>query len=129
MSSPVRSRGARWLTASVLVVATALAGCSSGGGTGPGDQPSAGSCVGEHSGDVSLSSTSDHPLPGGGSAGIGTTQIDDSPPMLNLILGGASTAERAAAINLHVGDTFSLQGTSYTVLGFCADAAYLRSGG
>ncbi len=78
-------------------------------------------CVGAEDGEVSLSPGVDNPLPGGGSAGIASLRLDDDPPAVNLSLGDATEAERQAAVDMQVGDTFELQGTSYELVGACED--------
>ncbi|HYJ66379.1 MAG TPA: hypothetical protein VEX15_01820 [Nocardioidaceae bacterium] len=99
-------------------------GTDDSGGNG-GSVSDGGGCIGETSGDVTLTAAGDMALPGGGNAGVGSVESDEDPPQLNLILGGGTEQEEEAATGLEVGDTFSVQGTSYTVEGFCDDKAYL----
>jgi hypothetical protein len=122
-----RGRACGVLVAAGLVAATLLAaGCGNDDGdSGNGGSSASGGCVGESTGDVTLTAAGDMALPGGGNAGVGSVESDEDPPQLNLILGGATEEEEEAATGLAVGDTFSVQGTSYTVEGFCEDKAYL----
>jgi hypothetical protein len=124
-----RRAGAALAVAALAAALTAGCGDDSDGtddsGGNGGSVSGAGGCVGETSGDVTLTAAGDMALPSGGNAGVGSVESDEDPPQLNLILGGATEAEEEAATGLAVGDTFTVQGTSYTVEGFCEDKAYL----
>ena len=78
-------------------------------------------CVGQQEGEVSLSPGVDNPLPGGGGAGIASLSLDDDPPTVNLSLGDATEAERQAAVDMQLGDTFESHGVSYQLVGACED--------
>jgi hypothetical protein len=117
-------RGA--VIAAVLTVGmTVGCGSDSADSDDGGGSDGTGGCTGELSGDVTLVAAGDVGLPGGGSAGIGSVFSDDDPPHISLIVGPASAEEQEAAQHLELGDTFTVEGTSYTVQGFCEDKAYL----
>ncbi|MDN5855196.1 MAG: hypothetical protein L0K86_20580 [Actinomycetia bacterium] len=121
-------RGPRGLAAVACVVAAiTMSGCSDE--TAPGGDTSEGECTGQESASITVIESGDTPLPGGGSAGIGTVEEEHDPPLLNLILGDATEAERDSAIELEAGDTFTLKDKTYTVAGFCEDKAWLNEAG
>lgn len=98
-----------------------------GDDTEPGGDVPEGECVGKSSGDATVSASHPSPLPGGGEAGIGSVDTDADPHLLNIVLGGDATQdERDSAVDLAVGDTFTLQRSTYTVVGFCEDEAWLN---
>ena len=118
--------------AATLLGLTLLAACgddsesdSDSDGYGGGSADSTGGCVGETSGDVTLLASGPVALPGGGSAGVGSVESDEDPPVLNLLLGGGSDTEQEDATQLAVGDSFTFEETTYTVQGFCEDKAYI----
>ena len=106
-------------------LAAALAVCLLGLGC---DSEPGSDCVGEESGDLVVSQGGNLALPGGGDVGIGSTRLDDDPPTVNLGLGGATEAERQQAVDMQVGDTFSVQDTTYTLVGACDDTVWLDEG-
>lgn len=97
-------------------------------GSGCADSPFGPHCVGEEAGDEAVGTGSDHSLPGGGSVRIGSLELDDDPPTVNLSLGDATEDERQNALDMQLGDTFELQGSSYELVGACEgerDVVYL----
>lgn len=89
----------------------------------------AGACIGAETGDVTIREGVDVPLPGGGSAGIGATNLDEDPPTVTLVLGDATEAERQSAVDMEVGDVFTAAGASYELVGACADRAWVNPTG
>jgi hypothetical protein len=94
-------------------------------GNGGDTSESSGDCFGATSGEITLLASGPVSLPGGGSAGVGSVESDEDPPVLNLLLGGGSATEQEDATKLEVGDTFTFEGATYSVQGFCEDKAYL----
>jgi hypothetical protein len=118
-------RVGRRLLATVTVAAACVLAAACGDDEDRGGPTGSGGCVGEQTGEVTVVAGGDVALPGGGSVGIGSVFSDDDPPHISLIVASPDEQEQEAAQHLEVGDTFSVQGASYTVDGFCEDKAYL----
>lgn len=116
----------RSATGTVLGV-VALAGIACGDeDPEPGGDIPQGECVGESTGDATVSASYPTPLPGGGRAGIGSVDTDADPHLLNIVLGGDATQDERDRRYLSVGGSFTVRQTTYTVAGFCADKAWLN---
>jgi len=106
------------ILAAAAVLATTLSAC---------DEES--DCVGEPNGEITIAGGGvDNSLPGGGGTGIGSVFLDDDPPHVSLAIHPGTDAQQEAAGSLEVGDSFTLEGTTYTLTGFCEDSAYLDRG-
>lgn len=82
-------------------------------------------CAGSTSGDFSVHEsggilTDDVVAP------VDSVDLDAQPPLLSLRLDGALPAERDNAVDLEVGDRFTVKGVTYEVAGFCEDQAWLN---
>ncbi len=104
----------------VVALLALLVGCDIGGDT----------CAGSQHGDVTLyaSQQGEDPsraLPGGGSAFVHRVDFDTGPATVSIGIRG-DTKAAAREVDLAVGDSFEVAGTSYTVVGFCETKAYLR---
>ena len=113
-----RSRCAA-LAATVVLT---LASCSDDDGGG-GD-----ACAGSTSGDINVH-VSGGVLTDGVVAPVESADVDADPPRLSLRLDGAPRGERDNAVDLGVGDSFTVKGHTYTVAGFCEDNAWLDESG
>lgn len=113
-----RRRCATALPAAVLAVA-ALSACS-GDDSDDGDD-----CVGSTSGDLSVHESGGM-LSDGVAAPVDDTDLDADPPVLSLRLDGAPQADRDNAVDLEVGDSFTVKGVTYEVAGFCEENAWLN---
>jgi len=108
------------LAAALLVLP--LVGCDDDGN---GVLPGGDTCVGEQSGDIQVDVGSDGALDEGGNIRIAATSLDEDPVEVDLGLGGATAAEEDSAKGLAPGDTFTLQGRTYELVGACDDSVWV----
>lgn len=112
----------RRLLVVLLLAGLSLGACGEGDGdsrTGPQESASASAdaddCAG---GDVRFLQGMPTDLPGGGEGGIGQVDMDADPPTVRLVLAG-DTATPPTAGALSVGDTFTVEGTTYRITAIC----------
>jgi len=110
--------------AGAIVISALLGGC---GDSSTGGETTDAGCIGTTSGEYELSSTFPSELPGVDSAGLAATNLEDDPPTVSLILTGAAVAQTNNAVDLEVGDEFTVAGKSYTLRGACQDKVWLDS--
>jgi hypothetical protein len=104
------------VTGASIALVGGLAGCTA-------DDPS---CVGEQSGDVTLTLGVDWDLPAGGNAGIGSVDLAADPPWVSLVIWPATKGQQDSASHLEVNDTFAVAGATYSIAGFCEDETYVN---
>ncbi len=92
---------------------------------GDGVLPDQGTCVGEQDGDIKVDVGSDGAVPEGGNIRIAATRLDEDPVDVDLGLGGGSAGDEDSAKDLAIGDTFTLQGRTYRLVGACDDAVWV----
>lgn len=107
------------LMVAALAATAALTACSSDA-SDDGDD-----CVGASSGDFSLHESGGM-LSDGVAAPVEDADLDADPPLLSLRLDGAPQAEHDNAVELEVGDSFTVKGVTYEVAGFCEENAWLN---
>lgn len=108
-----------------VLLAGSAAGCGGSDDEGDGVLPDQGTCVGEQDGDLKVDVGSDGAVPEGGNIRIAATRLDDDPIDVDLGIGGGSAADEDSAKDLEIGDTFTLQGRTYRLVGACDDAVWV----
>lgn len=142
---PSTRRIAAYVTA--LIATFVLAGCGGDGGSEPAEQETpddtsqptsdssadngesaddnaADKCVGDGKGSITVTSDAVD-LPGGSTATIAATDVEQDPPTVSFDLGQATKIEQQNAADLTVGDQFGVARSVYVVVRICTDEAML----
>lgn len=85
-------------------------------------------CAGKQTGDITLKQGQDQHIKPDGNIGMAQADVDTDPPWLSLGIWPASEEDKAAARKLHLDESFTVAGATYTVVGICDDRAYLNQG-
>lgn len=133
--------------ASALIATLVLAGCGGDGSSEP-DEPTTpdstsqtsnddvvgGSgdaeqatdkCVGDGDGSITVTSDGAADLPGGSTATMASSDMEQDPPTVTFELGQATKIEQKNATDLGVGDEFGVARSVYVVVRICADEAVI----
>jgi hypothetical protein len=120
-------RAAIVLVTSGMLLAS-VAGCGGGDDKKVDPTPPAPKCVGKDTaGSTHILSSGPGPLPGGGSAIVHETHVDQTPPTAQVYLTDRDPSDKFLN-EVSVGSTITAKGTRYTVVEICGSRVQLVKG-